>query len=126
MNQIKRGRMYLVLALTGLLAGINQSAASASEPVSAVTQQSYQAVLEQLTSRVRMAGTEGEKEAAEEIAKALEHFGCEVTRQTFELHQREFRLSEAVGIRIQQPLKRIQRSRLCVQIPLRHIAADLL
>lgn len=59
------------------------------EEASGITAQSYKEVLEKLTARVRMAGTEGEKKAAEEIAEAMEGFGYQVTRQAFDLDGRE-------------------------------------
>ena len=72
-----------IIGLTAILGLFGMSVMASGEETAGITEASYREVLEQVTSRIRWSGTEGEQQAAEEIAQQMEGYGYEVTRQSF-------------------------------------------
>lgn len=72
-----------IIGLTAILGFFGMSVMASEQDTAGITEASYREVLEQVTSRIRWVGTEGEQQAAEEIAQQMEGYGYEVTRQSF-------------------------------------------
>lgn len=83
----KKQMMPVFCALAGVLIGTTGGATVwASENTiqeSGLTIEQYQQVLEDLTSEIRWAGTEGEQNAAAKIAEKFQSYGLEVEQQKF-------------------------------------------
>ena len=71
------------LCVMGALAGTGLQVSNVQAAEEALTAESYQAVLDEITSRVRWSGTEGEREAADQIAEAFSDYGYVVRKQEF-------------------------------------------
>ncbi len=83
MDQKKKSLAGILLIGLLVLAAGCASAEQQSEVPVGITPDSYQTALEQVASRIRQAGTAGEREAAAEIAQILGGYGYEVSEQTF-------------------------------------------
>ena len=77
--------VFCVLAgvLIGTAGGATVWASENAVQESGLTAEQYQQVLEEITSEIRWAGTEGEQNAATKIAEKFQSYGLEVEQQKF-------------------------------------------
>ncbi len=79
----KKNRFTGILLACLLILAAGDASAEQIINDAGIAPDSYQATLGQVTSRIRQAGTAGERKAAEEIAQVLRGYGYEVTEQEF-------------------------------------------